>query len=278
MWAFWGVIENFHEGWFHNSLLLNLSLLLAQYLSPMLIFIVLSLLGVTYPQIGAILHLLVGGTLALLLFDWSDAVAMQLIIIPMALLGLLYWYGRPSPIRIAYGIVVGLPIIALISFGIEPAIRVSGRINDGNLGERLTNENGVRLIWAQEGNGWPRSGVNWTEAVRRCRHLAPDGKTLMDTPQNIWRLPSVDESVRSMSRHGINSGGVWNEPTKSAFYRIRPDKESPLWNIYSQVIYWWTADEVDENRAYIIVYDGKVWARTKQFGPETLAYRCVKPA
>ena len=24
VWAFWGVIENFHEGWFYDSLFLNL--------------------------------------------------------------------------------------------------------------------------------------------------------------------------------------------------------------------------------------------------------------
>jgi hypothetical protein len=34
-WAFWGAIENFHEGWYSPSLLANLGLMLAQYLSPM---------------------------------------------------------------------------------------------------------------------------------------------------------------------------------------------------------------------------------------------------
>jgi hypothetical protein len=93
---------------------------------------------------------------------------------------------------------------------------------------------------------------------------------------NIWRLPTVDEAVRSMARHGQNSGGVWNEETAKATYNTTPDKESPLWNVYSQVIYWWTATEVDEEHAYIIVYDGKVWPRAKKFGPAYLGYRCVK--
>ncbi|MCA9924985.1 MAG: hypothetical protein KC421_21570, partial [Anaerolineales bacterium] len=52
-----------------------------------------------------------------------------------------------------------------------------------------------------------------------------------------------------------------------AVYKTKPDKESPLWNIYSQVIYWWTATEEDEAHAYIIAYDGQVWPRLKQFGP-----------
>ncbi len=35
-WAFWGIIENFHEGWFHESLLLNVGLMFVQYLSPVI--------------------------------------------------------------------------------------------------------------------------------------------------------------------------------------------------------------------------------------------------
>jgi hypothetical protein len=89
-------------------------------------------------------------------------------------------------------------------------------------------------------------------------------------------LPTVDEAVRSMARHGINSGGVWDTETLEATYETDPDKESPLWNLHSQVIYWWTATEVDEDQAYIIVYDGKVWQRSKEFSPAYLGFRCVK--
>ena len=141
-WAFWGIVENFHEGWFHESFFFNVGLMFVQYLSPMIIFV----------------------------------------------------------------------------------------------------------------------------------------SALSDIPQNAWRLPTVEEAVRSMSRHGVNSGGTWNEQTRTATYRVRPDKESPLWNVRSQVIYWWTATEVDGERAYIVVYDGKVWQRRKRFAPATLGYRCVKPA
>jgi hypothetical protein len=41
-----------------------------------------------------------------------------------------------------------------------------------------------------------------------------------------------------------------------ATYKTTPDKESPMWNVHSQVIYWWTATDVDEEHAYIIVYVG----------------------
>jgi formylglycine-generating enzyme required for sulfatase activity len=153
---------------------------------------------------------------------------------------------------------------------------VSQRIDDGNLQARLVHGNEVNLIWAPDGPGWPRSGVNWEEAQQVCQYLGEDGLTRAPMPQHIWRLPTVDEAVRSMVRHGQNSGGVWDTETAKATYITTPDKESPLWNVYSQVIYWWTATEVDEERAYIIVYDGKVWPRAKQFGLAYLGFRCVK--
>jgi len=136
--------------------------------------------------------------------------------------------------------------------------------------------NDVELIWAPDGPGWPREGTDWFDARRVCQYLNEDGTSLSLTPQNIWRLPTVDEAVRSMARHRQNSRGVWEEDILEAMYDTQPDKESPLWNIYSQVIYWWTATEVDKDRAYIIVYDGKVWPRSKDFGPDYLGFRCVK--
>jgi hypothetical protein len=167
-------------------------------------------------------------------------------------------------------------MLTLIISGIEPIIRVPQRINDGNLEARLVQGNGVHLTWAPDGPGWPREGVTWEEAQQVCQHLSEDGLTLASAPQDIWRLPTVDEAVRSMTRHDQNSGGVWDAENAEAIYQKRPDKESPLWNVHSQVIYWWTATEVDEDRAYIIVYDGKVWPRNKQFSPAYLGYRCVK--
>ena len=79
-----------------------------------------------------------------------------------------------------------------------------------------------------------------------------------------------------MARHGLSSGGVWDAAAAAASYETKPDKESPLWNVHSQVIYWWTATEADDARAYIIVYDGRVWRRDKDFGPAYLGFRCVK--
>ena len=106
--------------------------------------------------------------------------------------------------------------MTLIVSGIQPVLRVSQRIDDGNLQARLVPGNGVNLIWAPDGPGWPRTGADWYEAQQVCQHLGEDGLTLAPTPQDVWRLPTVDEAVRSMALHGQNSGGVWDAETASA--------------------------------------------------------------
>jgi hypothetical protein len=274
-WAFWGIIENFHEGWYHESWFSNVGLMFVQYLSPMLIFMGVTLISITWPRFGGGLHIILA-LLAVWFFQSFSNAATLLIITPLFGLGLLYWFGRPQPRQAAGALAIGLPILTLTIFGIEPILRVSQRLDDGNLQARLVQGNGVNLIWAPDGPGWPRAGGDWYEAQRVCQYLDEDGLAQAPAPQHIWRLPTVDEAVRSMARHGQNSGGVWDAENAKATYNTRPGKESPLWNTHSQVIYWWTATEVDEERANIIVYDGQVWPRAKQFGPAYLGLRCVK--
>jgi hypothetical protein len=246
-----------------------------QYLGWMLIFMGVTLVSILWPRIGGGLHV-ISALLAIWFFKAFSNAATFLIIIPLMGLGALYWFGRSQPRKIAIYLVVGLPILTLVIAGITPALRVSQRVNDGVLQARVVHGNGVDLIWAPDGPGWPREGSNWYDAKNACQHLREDGLTLAPSPQDIWRLPTLDEAVRSMARHEQNSGGVWDAETAEVTYKTRPDKESPLWNVYSQVIYWWTATEIDEEKAYIIVYDGTVWPRSKNFGPDYLGFRCVK--
>jgi hypothetical protein len=274
-WAFWGIIENFHEGWYYASFLANVGLMFAQYLSPMLIFMGVTLISIFWPRLGGGLHLIVA-IIAAFFFQAFTNTIMFLLIAPLIGLGALYWFGRPQPRKIAVLVAVGLPLLALILSGIEPVSRVSQRLDDGNLQARVVQGNGVDLTWAPDGPGWPREGVNWYGAQQVCQSLSEDGLTLAAAPQHIWRLPAVDEVVRSLARHGRNSGGVWDAENAQVSYQATPDKESPLWNIHSQVIYWWTATEVDQDHAYIIVYDGKVWPRAKQLDQGYLGFRCVK--
>lgn len=277
-WAFWGIIENFHEGWHGQSLWANLGLMLVQYLSPLIVFMGASLAALFWPRFGGGLHVLAAVSAAWFFRGGSPTVIYPFIVAPLFFMGVAYWFGRPQPRRWAAAAVVALPLITLLVCGAEPAYRVSGRLDDGDRSARRITENGVDLIWAPAGPGWPNDGVSWDEAVRRCRYLAADGKSLAETPQNVWCLPTAAEAVRSMQRHGQSCGGTWDAATGSASYQRRPDKESPLWDIYSQVIYWWTATEVDEGTALIIVYDGKVWPRPKRARWAYLGFRAVKEA
>jgi len=101
---------------------------------------------------------------------------------------------------------------------------------------------------------------------------------IMDTEQNIWRLPTVDEAVRSMTLHNENAGGVLYPDNMKAKYKMRPDKETPIWNPNSKVIYYWTSQTNNDkiNRAYIIVYHGGVFDRRKTDHQDYLSFRAVK--
>jgi len=275
VWAFWGIVENFHEGWYYESLSSNLGLMFVQYLGPMLIFMGVTLVSIRWPRQGAGLHAILA-LLAVWFFQAFTNAATFLIIVPLVGIGALYWFGRPQPRKLAVALAIGFPILILTVFGAGPAVRVSQRLDDGNLQARLVQGNGVDLTWAPDGPGWPRKGADWYHAQHVCGYLSEDGLAVVPTPQHIWRLPTVDEAVRSMTRHGQNSGGQWDAETAEASYAMTPDKESPLWNVHSQVIYWWTATEIDREQVYIIVYDGRVWPRAKQLSQAYLGFRCVK--
>ena len=275
-WAYWGSIEAFHEGWFYHSFWRNVGLTFAQYLSPMMIFVLLACASIRLPRIGALLHIALG--FAIPLFVVRTQAALLFIAAPLVLLGLLYWAGRPRPLRAAYGAVILVPFAVAFACGTPMAIRVAGRVDDGIRDARVVEGNGLALQWAPRGPGWPDDlrGYTWYEADSICASLTDDGKTVAATRQNIWRLPSVDESVRSMTRHGKNARGSWDSVTAKAEYAVQPDKESPLWDSWSPVIYCWTSTSLDEVTAYRVVYDGQVWPARKKTRAGYFAFRAVR--
>ena len=275
-WAYWGILENFHEGWFYRSFWKNLVLGLSQYMSWMIGFMILALLSVRLPRVGAALHILLA-IAAVWIFDGlSNPTAVKWFIIPPILLAAGYAWGRPHPRRLAYLLLIIPPFLITIGFGIEPALRVPNRHDDGDRGARHITGNGVDLIWAPQGPGWPDAGGSWHDAVRICRHLNEDGTALADTPQDIWRLPTIEEAVRSQHRGGEPCGGRWDARTGKATYDRRPDKETPLWDPHTQVIYWWTSTEVSADHARTITYHGNVNSRPKKGAGDYLAFRAVK--
>lgn len=258
---------------------MNLAMMFAQYLLFALIFVVLNLIAVQWNRAGAVLFVLVGVLIPIIRINTPAAIF--IFSLPLCIVGVLFWYGqfksKKWPLRIA-GL---LPLLVIIVFAIEPAIRVSKRIDDKNYGSRLVAGNEVALIWAPEGPGWPSTpqemtGKKWAEVSSICAHLSDDGKTRMDTPQNIWRLPTVDEAVRSLTRNGKNAGGKWDADRAKASYTVMPDKESPLWKVYSPIIYWWTSTELNDSTVYRVVYNGGVQSLSKKTSMGSLGFRAVK--
>jgi hypothetical protein len=277
MWAFWGTIEAFHEGWYQPTLAGNVWFSLTHYLPWMFLPMLAGLAALWRRWAGWLAHgVLVVVVLGLFGVRWSAGTV--LIGVPLLLLAVLYTFGRPVPVAWARRMLVIVPIATALVAGVVPGWRALTRPAGVNLSMTRIAGAGVDLVWAPAGPGWSDTGFSWFEARRRCEHLVADGSALADRPQGVWRLPTVDEAVRTMIWRGANAGGSWDAVARLATYRRMPDKEAPLWNPLSQVIYWWTADELDADRAFRIVYNGQVHAMPKRWGPAYMACRCVKPA
>lgn len=281
-WAFWGAIEGFHEGWHHRSAAANLWTLLL-YLLPGLTIAALGWLSVRSPRVGAGLFALAGVLIAAWMLSGNFRMNSRNWFVPFCfalvpvLLGLLFYAGNPHPRRAAAWVATGLPVLVMLVSGAPEAWRVARRQATADLGPQTIEANGIPLVWAGEGPGWGREGsVSWDKARSRCARLSADGKKLMDTPQNVWRLPTVEEVVASMSLHGRNCGGRWDAKPARATFRVPPDKEPPLWDTNSPVTYYWTDTEAGPDCAYWVVYDGGVFAKSKSHNPGNAGFRAVK--
>jgi len=279
LWSFWGILENFHEGWYYSDILENLALFLFQYLLFAIIFILLGLFSIRYHKAGAILYIITAILIPVLKIKSFSAIFV--FSIPLFIIGLLFWFSDFKNKKWFYLFTVLIPLSVIIVFAVEPVIRLSQRIDKYDKNAVLVEGNEVELIWAPEGPGWiTETGqigkMKWKDAKARCERLSDDGKYLCDSAQYIWRLPSVNEAVRSLSRHAVNCGGVWDSISKKPVYKIMPDKESPLWKVKSPVIYWWTATELNDSMAFRIVYNGSVQVLNKKITMGSLGFRAVK--
>jgi hypothetical protein len=255
LWTYWGINEAFHEGWFHTSFLKNLGLTFIQYLSIPIIFLVISLIALYYKRIGTVFYIILG---IFSFFFFGSLAGSLLIFIPLILFALGYYFGEFKFKKIISYSFIGIFFIIILLFGIPQFIRVENRFNDNDFGERVVNN----LTWAGQGDGFPLNGTNWYTAQRNCEELG-------------LRLPTTNEIVYSLTRGNVNSGGYFNKKYEVQ-YKIKPDKETPLWNPHSQVIYYWTNETTDEERAYLVAYNGVILKRSMKFGPNYQGYRCVK--
>jgi hypothetical protein len=219
------------------------------------------------------------------------------------------WWRR----NIWYLLAVGLPVLILIGFSIYSLPIVLTRIDDGDRGARQIEGNGVSLIWAPEGPGWnwkqdfggypswnmialyglPPVGMGdkpgydskigvfaKAEEMSKynlCLFLSEDGLNLETEPQNIWRMPTVDEYLRSFTRHGENAGCIWSGEERAQIQcDILPDKETPLWAPDLAPIYYWAAEEQNDRNAYFVSYNGWVNTAYKPGGNPRHSHRCVR--
>jgi hypothetical protein len=264
LWSYWGINEAFHEGWYHTALLQNLSLTFVQYLSIPIIFLALSLLALNYKKIGFGLFIALG-IFAMFFFDSN--VGGLLVFIPLLLFAFGYYFGEFKHKKIITYSFIGIFLLISLSFGIPQLIRVENRLNDNNFGTRTIIGNDITLTWAPQGIGFPLKGTDWQTAKDNCARLNEEGDN--------WRLPTIEEIVRSMTRKNNNAKGIIDSQGNPQ-YEIKPDKETPLWNPHSQVIYYWTSESKNEQRAYLVAYNGYILDRSKTSGADYQGYRCVK--
>jgi hypothetical protein len=66
-----------------------------------------------------------------------DALTWFPVTVLLIIVGIFYWIGRPKLKKFVCGPAIGIPLLIVIGYGIEPAIRVAGRIDDGTRDARL---------------------------------------------------------------------------------------------------------------------------------------------
>lgn len=208
-----------------------------------------------------------------------------------------------------YLLVSGLPLLIGIGISAYNLPRVLTRLDDRDRGARLIDGNGVSLVWAPEGPGWNykqawggypswnavalygREPVGLDEksrdmlatdadmaATNLCRYLSADGLSLLDEPQDIWRMPTTDELARSLVRDGAHAGCAWDgsAPPVRLDCTIQPDKETPLWDPTAAPIYYWALESYGEDEAYFVSHNGWVNAAYRRGGNPRHSYRCVR--
>ena len=224
------------------------------------------------------------------------------------------WWRRHLRPLLAFGI----PLAVFLGISAYYLPGLLQRVDDGDRGARQIVGNGVTLVWAPEGPGWNWKqpwggypswnslalygvepvGLKTTRAIGEgvfasatdmrqtglCAYLNEDGTQLMETPQHIWRMPTVDEIARSLTLHNQDAGCIPQpDPDHPGAYQrgkmacaLKPDKETPLWAPDREPIYYWAADAFSEQEAYYLSYNGYVGVQNKTWGNPRHGYRCVR--
>ena len=127
--------------------------------------------------------------------------------------------------------------------------------------------------------GWESGCATQSDFLRYnvCLYLNEEGTALLPEPQGIWRMPTMDELVRSLTRKGENAGCVWNGKAGSQRCEVRPLRETPLWDPTANYdgVYLFE-EEADASRAYYVYAESTVQAIAKYTRAKSHNYRCVR--
>jgi hypothetical protein len=316
IWSYWGAGEMYHEGWWgawYNPLLyllpaaIFLTLTLVSLSWPRFGGTIIAVFGVAA---GLIVNAIPIGLIIVIVggLFWLEGRRIGNLPTPLEA-GANRWWFRLAvipPILIFIG--ASAYMLPIVLTRVDDGDR-SARVIDGNGVSLVWAPEGPGWNWQQPWGGYvswdsvalygaPPVGVDWkskpgygrldggtwhhasAEDMTRtnlCLYLSEDGLTLMDEPQHIWRMPTVDEYVRSFARHGENAGCAWRGENKQRVTcNMLPDKETPLWAPNLAPIYYWAAEEYDERDAYFVSYNGFVNAAGKSSANTRHSYRCVK--
>lgn len=215
------------------------------------------------------------------------------------------WHLR----NLGYLLILGISLLVFVGVSAYYLPQVLRRVDDGDRRSRLIVGNEADLIWAPEGPGWNWKQPDgwypaWSQAAAYgvpplgfevkaayqdlyptseemtatglCSYLSDDGTTVLNEPLYIWRLPVVDEIVGSLVKRGHNAGCIWNGEPGKAECEVNPDKETPLWAPDAAPIYYWAAEELDQNNAWYVSYSGSVHYQPKGWSNSRHSYRCVR--
>ena len=111
-----------------------------------------------------------------------------------------------------------------------------------------------------------------------CAYLDADGMALLPEPTFVWRLPTPDEVLRSLTRNGENAGCTWDGRSPHAVCLESTNKETPLWAPDERPIYYWTSAEQDQENALGVNYQAGITPIPKSRTSGSVGYRCVREA
>jgi hypothetical protein len=174
------------------------------------------------------------------------------------------------------------------SAGVGPSQGAGELLPGANLSWNEIAFYGVPPVGFEEKPGYVHR--NATEADMQntglCRYLCEDGTALMSEPQDIWRMPTTDEIVRSLVRRGESAGctlrGAQDGGIPQADCAVQPNKDTPLWDPDASPIYYYSGQEYNKDSAWYVpytgggLYGGAISHQIKSAGNSRHGFRCVR--